>query len=109
MHKHGRKRTRPELLEPGTVRVISARMDYLPEPAEQLHTALEDPVNAYISRYALGRDYHKVLRRRLQQLAERIETQTGASGYRVFVDSAPVMEKALPRKPAWAGSASTAI
>ena len=111
MHKHGLKRTRPELLEPGTVRVISARMDYLPEPAEKLVSALEDPVSAYISRYALGRDYHKVLRRRLRQLAEKIQAKTGAFGYRVFVDSAPVMEKAMAEKAGlgWIGKHSNLI
>lgn len=93
MAKHGTRRTRPAELVPGTRRVISARMGYLPEaaPAE---SNLADGQRAYISRYALGRDYHKVLRTRLQRLAERIAAEA-PHGYRVFVDSAPVMEVAL--------------
>jgi len=85
-------------LVPGTVRVISARMDYWPEPADDPWRVLADTSLGYISRYALGRDYHKVLRKRLQRLAQRIETAIGPFGYRVFTDSAPVLEKALAEK-----------
>lgn len=111
MQRHGLKRSRPELLEPGTVRVISARMDYLPETQRQMRDALEQPVAAYISRYALGRDYHKVMRKRLQQLAKYIEDDAGPFGYRVFTDSAPVLEKALAEKAGlgWIGKHSNLI
>ncbi len=95
MTRHGRKRTRPDELLPGTVRVISARMDYLPAMAAPANRILEDGGLAYIARYALGRDYHKLLRRRLRQLAERIREAGAPHGYRVFVDSAPVLEKPL--------------
>ncbi|MEM8548473.1 MAG: tRNA epoxyqueuosine(34) reductase QueG [Pseudomonadota bacterium] len=97
MTRHGSKRTRPAELLPGTVRVLSARMDYQPEDDDHARALLDDDERAYISRYALGRDYHKVLRRRLQQLADRITERIGEHGYRVFVDSAPVMEKPLAR------------
>jgi len=97
MARHGTKRARPAELVPGTVRVISARMDYLPEAADS-GQVLDDATKAFVSRYALGRDYHKVLRRRLQQLADRIAAEIGAFGYRVFTDSAPVMEVELARK-----------
>ena len=97
MAKHGSKRTHPDELVPGTLRVISARMDYLPDAADP-QLLLEDPSMAFISRYALGRDYHKVLRQRLQKLAEQIASVVGSFGYRAFVDSAPVMEKALAAK-----------
>lgn len=111
MAKHGSRRTRPAELVPGTLRVISVRMDYLPpEPAGPLDV-LASPSRAFISRYALGRDYHKVLRRRLQRLANRIETVVGPFGYRAFVDSAPVMEKALAEKAGlgWIGKHSNLI
>lgn len=94
MARHGSKRARPEELVPGTRSVITARLNYRP-PAMSSTTVLADPTLAYISRYALGRDYHKVLRSRLQQLAERISAHAGDHGYRVFTDSAPVMEVAL--------------
>jgi epoxyqueuosine reductase len=97
MRKHGVKRTRPASLVPGTVRVITARMDYRPEAAESA-SVLADGDKAFVARYALGRDYHKVLRSRLQRLADRIAGETGAFGYRVFTDSAPVMEVELARK-----------
>ena len=94
MAAHGRKRSHPEELVPGTLRVVSLRMDYL--PADTLMAQrLGDPEKAYVSRYALGRDYHKLIRKRLQQLAERIQQQIGPFGYRAFVDSAPVLEKAV--------------
>ena len=97
MARHGTRRSRPEELVPGTVRVISVRMDYLPGEASRAEDALRDPAVGYVSRYALGRDYHKVLRKRLQGLADHLEEAIGAFGYRVFVDSAPVLEKALAR------------
>ncbi|GHC19634.1 tRNA epoxyqueuosine(34) reductase QueG [Aidingimonas halophila] len=97
MEKHGRKRTRPAELVPGTLRVISVRMDYLP-PEVETTKVLGQPNRAYVSRYAVGRDYHKVIRKRLQQLAEHIEAEVGQFGYRAFVDSAPVMERALAQK-----------
>jgi epoxyqueuosine reductase len=95
MERHGTVRSRPAELVPGTVRVISARMDYLPEPREAVWARLEEPETAFVSRYALGRDYHKLLRKRLQQLADRIAALAGPHGYRVFTDSAPVLEKPL--------------
>ncbi|HMM53810.1 MAG TPA: tRNA epoxyqueuosine(34) reductase QueG [Candidatus Desulfobacillus sp.] len=94
MARHGTKRSRPAELVPGTVSVITARMNYLPA-AVPLGEALADGSRAAISRYALGRDYHKLVRGRLQKLAERIEAETGPFGYRVFSDSAPVLEGAL--------------
>lgn len=97
MARHGVRRARPAELVPGTARVISARMDYLPDAADS-GSVLDDGTQAFVSRYALGRDYHKVLRRRLQQLADRIAAEIGAFGYRVFTDSAPVMEVELARK-----------
>lgn len=97
MRRHGTRRSRPEALRPGTLCVISARMDYWPEDAAPPRSVLEDGTRAYISRYALGRDYHKVLRGRLRALAGRIEAVVGDFGYRAFVDSAPVLEKALAR------------
>ncbi len=97
MARHGTRRSRPAELVPGTVRVISVRMDYLPEPPETSRELLDHPSRAYVSRYAVGRDYHKVIRRRLQRLAERIRESIGEFGYRVFVDSAPVLEKPLAR------------
>lgn len=98
MAKHGEKRTRPAELVPGTVRVISARMDYLPIDAEDSESIMQDGEKAFISRYALGRDYHKVLRQRLQQLCDKIGEEIGSFGYRVFTDSAPVLEVALAEK-----------
>ena len=110
MWRHGSKRTRPPELVDGTLRVISARMDYLP-PGDQAVEVQADPAAAFISRYALGRDYHKTLRRRLQKLAKRIEQEYGSFGYRVFVDSAPVMEKPLAVKAGlgWMGKHSNLI
>lgn len=96
MYKHGLKRTRPEELVPGTRRVVSVRMSYL-GGGESPAAVLGDAGKAYVSRYALGRDYHKVLRSRLQRLADRISAEA-PHGYRVFVDSAPVMEVALAGK-----------
>jgi epoxyqueuosine reductase len=110
MARHGSKRTRPGELVPGTLRVISVRMDYLPdEPDPAL--LLQQPATAFVSRYALGRDYHKVLRARLQKLASRIQGETGPFGYRAFVDSAPVMEKALAENAGlgWIGKHSNLL
>ncbi|MCG8465720.1 MAG: tRNA epoxyqueuosine(34) reductase QueG [Xanthomonadales bacterium] len=98
MERHGTRRSRPQELIPGTISVISARMDYLPSNARAMEEVLDDPVSAYISRYALGRDYHKVIRARLAKLAQQIEQTIGALGYRVFTDSAPVLEKPLAEK-----------
>ncbi len=98
MRRHGMRRARPAELVPGTVRVISARMNYLPEDIDAAEAALADPTCGYISRYALGRDYHKTLRRRLKHLARRMEDAVGPFGYRVFTDSAPVLEKALAER-----------
>ncbi len=94
MARHGAKRARPAELVPGTRRVITARMDYLPDAADA-EAVLGDRTKAYVARYALGRDYHKVLRARLQRLADRIAGEIGEFGYRVFTDSAPVMEVEL--------------
>jgi epoxyqueuosine reductase len=111
MERHGTRRSRPGELHAGTVRVISARMDYLPEQAIPAEDLLEQPEKALVSRYALGRDYHKLLRKRLQQLASRIEASCGPFGYRVFVDSAPVLEKALAAKAGlgWIGKHSNLL
>ncbi len=95
MARHGTKRSRPAELVPDTLRVISVRMDYLPAPLAQLKTRLENPHHANISCYAQGRDYHKVLRQRLKQLALRITEAVGEHQWRVFTDSAPVLEKPL--------------
>jgi epoxyqueuosine reductase len=97
MARHGVRRSRPADLVPGTLRVVSVRMDYLPPVARDAWSVISDPARAFISRYALGRDYHKTLRQRLQKLADRIVAAVGPFGYRVFVDSAPVLEKALAR------------
>jgi epoxyqueuosine reductase len=111
MARHGTKRSRPAELVTGTLSVISARMDYQPESRATLHERLADPAGAFISRYALGRDYHKVLRRRLQHLADRLAAHIGPFGHRVFVDSAPVMEKPLAEKAGlgWIGKHSNLI
>ncbi|MEC4746914.1 tRNA epoxyqueuosine(34) reductase QueG [Methylomicrobium sp. Wu6] len=111
MQRHGLKRSRPDLLRPGTLRIISARMDYLSEPAAVMDKSLADPSEAYISRYALGRDYHKLIRNRLQKLADKIHADIGPFGYRAFVDSAPVLEKALAEKAGlgWIGKHSNLI
>jgi epoxyqueuosine reductase len=111
MEKHGSKRSHPEQLIPGTLRVISARMDYWPGTARAAKQALLDDQAGYVSRYALGRDYHKVLRARLAQLAERVSNAVDAHGYRVFVDSGPLLEKALARNAGlgWIGKHSNLI
>jgi len=111
MQRHGTRRSRPAELLPGTLRVIAARMDYWPPEAADPGEVLANPTLAYVSRYALGRDYHKVLRRRLQQLAGRIATVAGPFGYRAFSDSAPVLEKALAEKAGlgWIGKHTNLI
>ena len=98
MARHGLRRARPADLVPGTIRVISARLDYQPPRARDAASILADSRRAYISRYALGRDYHRVLRRKLQRLADRITAAVGGFRYRVFTDSAPVLEVALAAK-----------
>lgn len=111
MARHGEKRTRPDALIPGTIRVITVRMDYWPEQAAEPWTVLADDQQGFISRYALGRDYHKLMRRRLAKLAEKIKLEVGDMSYRVFCDSAPVMEKALAQKSGigWQGKHSNIL
>jgi epoxyqueuosine reductase len=103
MARHGLRRARPAELVPGTLRVITARLDYLPRDAdaawsEHEHARLHAPHAAVVSVYARGRDYHKVLRQRLQQLAERLAAAVGPFGHRVFTDSAPVLEVELAQR-----------
>ncbi len=107
MARHGMMRARPQELHPGTIRVISVRMDYLP-PKAQFASNLSDPTQAYISRYSLGRDYHKLIRNQLKKLGQRIEEEVGKLGYRPFVDSAPILERPLAQKAGlgWAGKHS---
>jgi epoxyqueuosine reductase len=95
MARHGARRARPAELVPGTVSVITARLNYTPAEASDSWRTLEDGERAFVSRYALGRDYHKVLRAKLQKLADRMTAELGAFHYRVFTDSAPVMEVSL--------------
>jgi epoxyqueuosine reductase len=116
MSRHGTRRTRPAELVPGTIRVLSARMNYWPADARDAHEALADVDAGYVSRYALGRDYHKVLRNALQGLADDIDARlhaqdVGGMGYRVFVDSGPVLEKALARNAGlgWIGKHTNLI
>jgi len=97
MAKHGAKRARPAELVPGTVRVISLRMNYYPQQVKDTHEVLADGSRAFVSRYALGRDYHKVLRNRLEKLAQQIRAEAGCQ-CRVFTDSAPVLEVELAQK-----------
>ncbi len=111
MQRHGLKRCTPEKLLPGAIRVISARMDYLPEATQESEKVLQDPAQGYISRYALGRDYHTLIRKRLQRLVDKITARIGPFGYRAFTDSAPVMEKALAEKAGlgWIGKHTNLI
>jgi len=111
MERHGTRRSRPAELVPGTISVISVRMDYLPDEDRDPRSLLDAPDTAYVSRYALGRDYHKVIRNRLQTLADRIAALAGPFGYRVFTDSAPVLEKALARNAGlgWIGKHTNLI
>ena len=111
MAQHGTRRTRPAELVPGTLRVITVRMDYLPGTAAPADAVLHNPELGMISRYALGRDYHKVVRTRLQKLADQIAARVGPFGYRAFTDSAPVLEKALAEKAGlgWIGKHTNLI
>ncbi|EKM29180.1 putative iron-sulfur cluster-binding protein, partial [Vibrio harveyi] len=107
MARHGMMRARPNELLPGTVRVISIRMDYLP-PEAKFASNLANKNHAYISRYALGRDYHKLVRKQLNKLGKLIEQEVGQFGYRPFVDSAPILERPLAQKAGlgWTGKHS---
>ncbi|MBL8309171.1 MAG: tRNA epoxyqueuosine(34) reductase QueG [Burkholderiales bacterium] len=98
MARHGEKRWRPDELQPGTQSVISVALDYWPKDAADADATLQAPARAYVSRYALGRDYHKVLRHRLQSFAEHIGEEVASHRFRVFTDSAPVMEIPLAVK-----------
>ena len=111
MARHGSKRTRPAELLPGTLRVISARMDYWPKGARDAAEVLGDDSLAYVSRYALGRDYHRLMRKALQQLADYLAELARPHGHRVYVDSAPVLEKALARNAGlgWIGKHTNLI
>ena len=111
MSRHGLKRSRPAQLLPGTVSCISVRMNYWPQDAADAEATLGARTVAYVSRYALGRDYHKLMRARLQQLCDRIEKAVGPFGHRVFTDSAPVLEKALARNAGlgWIGKHTNLI
>jgi epoxyqueuosine reductase len=111
MSRHGVKRTRPAELIPGTVSCVSVRMDYWPKDAADPEATLADSSVAYVSRYALGRDYHKVLRSKLQALCDRAQAMVGPVAHRVFTDSAPVLEKALARNAGlgWIGKHTNLI
>ncbi|PTR33286.1 epoxyqueuosine reductase [Luteibacter sp. OK325] len=111
MARHGTRRSRPAELEPGTLRVVSVRMDYIPPGTANAWDVINDGDKAYVARYALGRDYHKVMRHRLQKLAEKIGERIGDFGYRAYVDSAPVLEKALARNAGlgWIGKHTVVI
>ncbi len=111
MSRHGTKRSRPAELIPGTLRVISVRMDCFAPDGRPGTEVLADPELGYVARYALGRDYHHILRPRLQKLASRLEQEVGPFGYRAFVDSGPVMEKPLARNAGlgWIGKHTNLI
>jgi len=111
MQQHGVKRSQPTKLIPGTTRIISVRLNYLPEQHTDPESILKDNIKAYISRYSLGRDYHKLMRLRLQKLADKINLEVGEFSYRAFVDSAPVLEKAIAEKAGlgWIGKHSNLI
>ncbi len=111
MERHGNRRSRPAELVADTYSIISIRMDYLPMNKAAASAVLDADNLGYIARYALGRDYHKILRRRLQKLADRIEQAIGPFGYRAFVDSAPVLEKPLAEKAGlgWIGKHTNLI
>ncbi len=110
MAKHGTRRSRPAELLPETIRIISARMDYFP-PGNDAPRVLKDDHKAYISRYALGRDYHRLMRKRLEALAQKISASAHPMGYRAFCDSAPVLEKAIAEKAGlgWIGKHTNVI
>jgi epoxyqueuosine reductase len=116
MAAHGMKRARPAELQPGTLRIITVRMDYLPESRgadwrHQEEARLARPGEAVISMYARGRDYHKVLRNRLQKLADRLAGEIGPLGHRCFTDSAPVLEVELATRSGlgWRGKHTLAL
>ena len=111
MHRHASLRLDPAELHPGTISIVSVRMNYLPEVHAEPWSVINDSSKAYISRYALGRDYHKLLRRKLQKLADMIQQANGPFGYRAFVDSAPVLEKAMAEKAGlgWIGKHSNLL
>lgn len=111
MSRHGQKRTRPDQLVPGTIRVITVRMDYWPQQAVEPWSVINDSTLGFVSRYALGRDYHKLMRKRLSLLAKKLEQEVVGSNHRVFCDSAPVMEKALAEKSGlgWLGKHSNIL
>ncbi len=111
MQRHGTLRSRPQELAPGTVRVVSVRMDYWPGESAAAEETLGDGMLGYVSRYALGRDYHKLMRKALAKLAEEMSALIGPFGYRVCVDSAPVLEKALARNAGlgWIGKHTNLI
>ena len=96
MARHGARRARPDEIQPGTLRVVSARMDYWPR-AQDAGAVMADRTLGYVSRYAVGRDYHRVVRNRLARLADRIAAAAGVAGYRAYTDTGPVLEKALAR------------
>jgi len=98
MARHGVRRARPAELVPGTVSIVTVRLNYRPAGARDTHDVLAQGDRAFVSRYALGRDYHKVLRSKLQKLADRMTSEIGPFHYRVFTDSAPVMEVALAQR-----------
>ena len=111
MQRHGTLRSRPAQLLPAAVRVISVRMDYWPAEARAAEAVLADPAAGYVSRYALGRDYHKIMLAALERLARELAARIGPFGYRVCVDSAPVLEKALARNAGlgWIGKHTNLI
>ena len=116
LHRHGLKRARPAELVPGTLRVITARMDYLPRHStddwrEREWQRITQPGEAVVSVYARGRDYHKVLRARLETLAQQLRAAVGPFGYRVFTDSAPVLEVELAARSGlgWRGKHTLAL
>jgi epoxyqueuosine reductase len=117
MQRHGMRRARPAELQPGTLSVITARLDYLPRDATEADwrsvewQRLDDPQQAVVSLYARGRDYHKVMRQRLQQLADRLQERVGPIGHRVFTDSAPVLEVELASRSGigWRGRHTLAL
>ena len=111
MTRHGTRRSRPAELRPDTICAISVRLDYWPADAVPAESVLARSDLAYVSRYALARDYHKIMRNALQDLADRIEARVGTFGYRVYVDSGPVLEKALARNAGlgWIGKHTNLI
>ena len=111
MVRHGSRRTRPGELISGTIRIISVRMDYFPPRSKAIREVLDDSVMAFVSRYATGRDYHKLIRKRLEKLARQIQNEIGQFNYRAFADSAPVMEKPIAQKAGlgWIGKHSNLL